>query len=468
VSELAHARILVVDDDPKLVDILQKHLTRLGYFVDTALGGAEALAQVEAGHVPDVVLSDVRMPGLDGRSLLAELRRRAPGTRVVLMTAFAGVPDAVGAMAEGAFWYLTKPFKVEEAALVLHRAVSEAVMGRRIEQLERSLREEFRPERYLGRSERAEAVRRDLVRAAELRTAVLLQGGTGTGKELVARILHAASTRARGAFVPVNCSAIPETLFESELFGHRKGAFTGATHDSRGLAEEADGGVLFLDEIGDLPLSQQPKLLRLLEESEIRRVGDRVPRKIEVRVVAATHQPLDEMVREGRFRADLFYRLSSLVIRLPSLAERPADIPVLAESLLVDCARSAGVRAKGFTPAALERLALHAWPGNVRELRNAIEQALFRARGPTIDAADIPDWVVGGPTPDAQRATRPSPQATLDEVERAHVEQVLASTAWNRSLAAQMLGIDRRTLFTRIQRYGLVGPHRTPEDEDER
>ncbi len=460
-NEPAHARVLVVDDDRKLIEILVKHLTRLGYEVDQALGGGEALAQLDAGRRPDVVLSDVRMPGLDGRSLLAELRRRSPGTRVVLMTAFGAVSDAVEAMHEGAFWYLTKPFKVEEAALVIRRAASEAIMGRRIEQLERTLREEYRPERYLGRSERAEAVRRDLARAAELRTAVLLQGETGTGKELVARILHAASSRASGAFVPVNCSAIPEALFESELFGHKRGSFTGATQDSRGLAEEADGGVLFLDEIGDLPLNQQPKLLRLLEESEIRRVGDRAGRKVDVRVVAATHQPLEEMVKEGRFRADLFYRLSSLVIRLPSLAERVEDVPLIAESLLVDCARSAGVRAKGFTQAALERLSSHRWPGNVRELRNAIEQALFRARGPTIDADDVPDWVGGGAAvPAAVGRPGPGPLATLDEVERAHVEQVLQSTQWNRSLAAQILGIDRRTLFTRIQRYGLVGPAR--------
>lgn len=456
-ADLADAVVLVVDDDRKLVEILEKHLERLGYRVVTALSGAEALALLDAGTRVDVTLSDVQMKGMDGRSLMVEIHRRAPENRVILMTAFGAVSEAVEAMREGAYWYLTKPFKIEEAALVLRRAVAETAMGRRIEQLERSLRSEYRPERYLGRSELAQAVRSDLARAGELRTAVLLLGRTGTGKELAARIIHATSNRAAGPFVPVNCSAIPEALFESELFGHRKGAFTGAVQDSRGLAEEANGGVLFLDELGELPLAQQPKLLRLLEESEIRRVGDRVERKLDVRVVAATNQPLDELVKAGRFRADLYYRIASLVVSLPSLAERRQDIGVIAESLLVDCARAAGVRAKGFTAQALERLAEHSWPGNVRELRNAIEQALFRARGSVIDEGDIPAWVSGKPE-QAAASGQPGERATLDEVERAHVQRVLVATGWNRSQAAEILGIDRRTLFTRMQRYGLVEP----------
>ena len=456
-AEVSDTVVLVVDDDRKLVEILEKHLGRLGYRVVTALGGAEALALLDAGTKVDVALSDVQMKGLDGRSLMAEIHRRSPEIRVILMTAFGAVSEAVEAMREGAFWYLTKPFKIEEAALVLRRAVAESAMGRRIEQLERSLRTEYRPERYLGRSELAQAVRRDLARAGELRTAVLLLGGTGTGKELAARIIHASSNRASGPFVPVNCSAIPEALFESELFGHRKGAFTGAMQDSKGLAEEANGGILFLDELGELPLSQQPKLLRLLQESEIRRVGDRTERKLDVRVVAATNQPLDELVKAGRFRADLYYRIASLVVTLPSLAERRQDIGVIAESLLVDCARAAGVRAKGFTPQALERLAAHDWPGNVRELRNAIEQALFRARGSVIDEGDIPTWVAGKMEQPAASG-QPGELATLDEVERAHIHRVLIATGWNRSQAAEILGIDRRTLFTRVQRYGLVEP----------
>jgi DNA-binding NtrC family response regulator len=362
-------------------------------------------------------------------------------------------------MRAGAYWYLTKPFKVDEAAVILRRAAAEVSMGRRLERLERTLRIEYSPERYLGRSPLAQKVRSELARTAELRAPVLIVGRTGTGKELAARIVHASSVRAQGPFVPVNCSAIPEALFESELFGHKRGAFTGAVQDSPGLVEEASGGTLFLDELGDLPLTQQPKLLRLLEEGEVRRVGDRAARRVDVRVIAATNQPLGTMLRSAEFREDLYYRLSALVIELPELRERLDDIPLLAEALLVGCARAAGVRAKGFTPAALERLAAYAWPGNVRELRNAIEQALFRTRGPVIDAGDFPGWLSGSP-PAVGSGPGANDTHTLDEVEREHIERVLARTGWNRSQAAQVLGIDRRTLFARIQKYGLIAPSR--------
>ncbi|MBI4951421.1 MAG: sigma-54-dependent Fis family transcriptional regulator [Myxococcales bacterium] len=443
-----------------MVDILAKHLDRLGYAVATATGGAEALLLVEQGLRPDVVLADIRMPGMDGRTLMTELLRRVGEVRVVLMTAFGAISDAVEAMREGAYWYLTKPFKVEEAAVVLRHATAELTMGRRLQRLERTVRDLYRPERYLGRSERAQATRRDMLRAAELRTVVLVTGETGSGKELAAHIIHASGPRANGPFVPVNCSAIPETLFESELFGHKRGAFTGAAQDSPGLVEEAEGGTLFLDEVGELPLSQQPKLLRLLEEGEVRRVGERLARKVDVRVIAATNRSLEALVRAGQFRQDLFYRLAALVLPLPTLAERSEDIPLLAEALLVEVAHAAGVRAKGFTAAALARLGRYAWPGNVRELRNAIEQALFRARGPTIDEENLPGWLTlrTAPASEPSGARDASTLATLDEIERAHIERVLGETGWNRSRAAEILGIDRRTLFTRVQRYGLVGP----------
>ncbi len=451
-------QVLVVDDDREMVDILGKHLRRMGYDVATALGGVEALSLIEQGLRADVLLADVRMPGMDGRTLMVEARRRLPELRVVFMTAFGAVADAVQAMQEGAYFYLTKPFKVDEAAVILRRAAAEVCLGRRLERLEQTLRTEYSPLRFLGRSALAQKVRSELTRAAELKTPVLIVGRTGTGKELAARIVHSSSRRAQGPFVPVNCSAIPEALFESELFGHKRGAFTGAVHDSPGLVEEATGGTLFLDELGDLPLTQQPKLLRLLEEGEVRRVGERAARRVDVRVIAATNQPLRAMLQSGDFREDLYYRLSALVVELPDLKDRLDDIPVLAEALLVSCARASGVRAKGFTAAALDRLAGHPWPGNVRELRNAIEQALFRSRGPVMDAGDLPPWLSGaggsacGPGPGADETQ------TLDEIEREHITRVLARTGWNRSQAAQALGIDRRTLFSRIQKYGLIAP----------
>jgi len=459
-GEAPALRVLVVDDDPMMTGIMEKHLRRLGYEADVAHGGAEALAKIDSGLRPDVLVSDVRMPGMDGRALMAEARRRLPELRVILMTAFGAVSDAVEAMREGAYWYLTKPFKVEEAAVILARAASEMALTRRVEQLERRLRRDAGPERFLGRSPAAVRVRSELALASSARTSVLLTGRTGTGKELAARIIHAGSSRAGEGFVPVNCSAIPEALFESELFGHRRGAFTGALEDAPGLAEAADGGTLFLDEVGDLPASQQPKLLRLLEEGELRRVGDRTTRKVDVRVIAATNRPLATMLGGGTFRDDLYYRLSALIIDLPELAERPEDIPEIAEALAVEAARVAGVRPRPFTPRAIVRLTQYRWPGNVRELRNVVERALLRARDVAIDEEDLVfHSPANGVVEMAARVTEEiAPLPSIDDVERDHIARVLVETGWNRSRAAAILGIDRRTLFTKVARYGLVAP----------
>jgi two-component system, NtrC family, response regulator AtoC len=446
----AGLRVLVVDDDPAMLGILDKHLTRLGHDTEVVGGAVAALGALERRPRPDVILSDVRMPGMDGRTLLAEVRALAPEVRVVLMTAFGEVRDALEAVREGAFWYLTKPFKVEEVAALLRNIAEQIGLGRTVQRLEREARREWPPERFLGRSERAQEVRARLVQAAALPSTVLLLGRSGTGKELAARILHHASPRAAAPFVAVNCAAIPETIFESEFFGHRRGAFTGADRDAPGLVEEAAGGTLFLDEVGELPLAQQPKLLRLLEEREYRRVGDRAAAIADVRVVAASNRSLEEMVAAGRFREDLFYRLNVLALRLPDLAARRGDIDLLAEAMLAEAARAAGLRARGFTAEAVAALRAHAWPGNVRELRNAVEQALFHACGPTIDVDDLPASVRGARV----AADRPVARS-LDDVEREHIRAVLLEVGGHRSRAAQILGIDRRTLFTKIQRYGL-------------
>jgi DNA-binding NtrC family response regulator len=475
-------RIVVVEDDPRLLDILTRHLERMGYAVRGAPGATQALQLLEDAPA-DVVLSDVRMPGMDGRTLLAQVRERHAATQVVLMTAFGSVDDAVEAMQGGAYSYVVKPFKVEAVAAVLRNLAREVALHREVEGLRRAVQERFSADRLIGNSPRMREVRRLLREAAEVDATVLLTGRSGTGKEVAARAIHFGGPRAAGPFVPVNCAAIPEPLFESAMFGHRRGAFTGASENHAGLAEQSSGGTLFLDEVAEIPLPQQAKLLRVLQESEVTPVGSQRPVNVDLRVVAATNRDLEAMVAKGSFREDLFYRLNVLRVELPTLAERPQDVPALAEHLLIEVARGHGVPALGFTEAALEALARHRWPGNVRELRNALERALLAARGRRIDVGDLPAPVrVVDSVPLSPRARGGNDQApgaggepqapgedlSLAAVERVHVEKVLAMTGWNRSLAARILGIDRRTLFTKIQRYGLVGPLRAgPEPEPE-
>ncbi|HET9597815.1 MAG TPA: sigma-54 dependent transcriptional regulator [Anaeromyxobacteraceae bacterium] len=449
--------VLVVEDDPRLLDILVSHLGRMGYAVRAASGAARAL-DLLAEAPSDVLLSDVRMPGMDGRALLAAVRERFPSVKVVLMTAFGSVDDAVEAMRAGAYTYVTKPFKVDEIAAVLRNAAREVALGREVEGLRRAVRGRWSADALLGASPRMAAVRRALREAAGVTATVLVTGRSGTGKELAARAIHYDGPRAAGPFVPVNCAAIPETLLESTLFGHRRGAFTGA-ESQVGLVEASSGGTLFLDEVGEIPLSQQPKLLRVLQEGQLTPLGATRPVEVDLRVVAATNRDLAAMVGKGLFREDLYWRLDVLRIELPALRDRLEDVPALAEHLLAEVAREQGAPALGFTEAALQALARHAWPGNVRELRNALERALLAARGRKVDLGDLPAALRGAP-PVAEGGTPVPEVLTLAEVEKAHVERVLALCGWNRSAAAKALGIDRRTLFSKIQRYGLVGPLR--------
>jgi len=454
--------VLVVEDDPRLLDILRSHLDRMGYQVRTAGGAARAL-ELLAEAPSDVVLSDVRMPGMDGRTLLQIARERYPDVKVVLMTAFGSVDDAVDAMRAGAYTYVTKPFKVEEIAAVLRNAAREVALGREVEGLRRVVRGRWSADALLGGSPAMAAVRQALREAAQVSATVLITGKSGTGKELAARAIHFEGRRAAGPFIPVNCAAIPETLFESTLFGHRKGAFTGAESQT-GLVEQSSGGTLFLDEVGEIPLTQQPKLLRVLQDSELTPLGAARPVKVDLRVVAATNRDLETMIRRGAFREDLFWRLDVLRVKLPELRERAEDVPALAEHLLSEIAREQGAPALGFTEAGLDALRRHAWPGNVRELRNVLERALLSARGRRVDACDLPSAVrAGSPAAAASTATGP---LTLAEVEQDHIAKVLSLFDWNRSAAAKALGIDRRTLFSKIQRYGLVGPLRPHGDSE--
>ena len=459
--------VLVVEDDPRLLDILTSHLDRMGYGVRGASGAGRAL-ELLAEAPSDVVLSDVRMPGMDGRTLLQISRERFPSVKVVLMTAFGSVDDAVEAMRAGAYTYVTKPFKVDEIAAVLRNAAREVALGREVEGLRRAVRGRWSADALLGSSAAMAAVRHALREAAQVTATVLVTGRSGTGKELAARAIHFEGPRAAGPFVPVNCAAIPEALFESTLFGHRRGAFTGAESQT-GLVEQSSGGTLFLDEVGEIPPSQQPKLLRVLQDSELTPLGAPRSVKVDLRVVAATNRDLEVMVGRGAFREDLFWRLDVLRIQLPELRERAEDVPAVAEHLLCEVAREQGAPALGFTGAALDALRRRAWPGNVRELRNVLERALLAARGRRVDVVDLPLAVrPGAPIPSRNSessVTLPPGGLTLAEVEKAHIERVLALCGWNRSAAARALGIDRRTLFSKIQRYGLIGPLRPLAEE---
>ncbi len=442
--------VLVVEDDPRLLEILTTHLERMGYAVRGAGGASQALEKLEQ-EPSDVVISDVRMSGMDGRTLLGIVKERYPVIKVILMTAFGSIEHAVEAMQAGAYTYVCKPFKMEVIAGLLRNIAREVALGAEVAGLRKAVRERWSAERLVGKSAAMLAVRQAVREAARVQSTVLVTGPSGTGKELAARAIHFEGPRAAGPFVPVNCAAIPDSLFESSLFGHRRGSFTGAIDDQSGFIERSSGGTLLLDEIGEIPLPHQAKLLRVLEEGELRAVGSAHTTRVDLRVIAATNRDLAQLVGEGAFRADLYYRLNVVHIELPPLARRLEDLPVLVESLLADIAREHGVPSLGVTDAALEALSRHPWPGNVRELKNALERAPLSAVGRRIDARDLP-LGLGTHAPREARS--------LAEIERQHVEQVLGACGWNRTAAARVLGIDYRTLYNKIRRYGLIGPLR--------
>jgi NtrC-family two-component system response regulator AlgB len=442
------ASLLVVDDDKNIRTHLASYLRTLGHSVHLAADGAEALRVVEAEAI-DIVLSDLRMAGMDGMALLRELRRRRPEAVVILMTAYATVPGAVEAMREGAFHYLVKPFALEEVRLLVERAGELGALRRD----NRALRSALDAPALLD--SRDPAMRRAIEtarRAADSDATVLLLGESGTGKNVLARAIHAWSPRRAGPFVTISCTTLAEHLLESELFGHVKGAFTGAWKDKPGRLESAAGGTLFLDEVGDLPPELQAKLLRFLEERRFERVGDTRTVEIDARLVAATNRDLDAEVATGRFRADLFYRLAVVALRLPPLRERREDLPALADHLLATLAARHGRALPRLSPEARAALAAYGWPGNVRELANALERALVLSPGDAIGVESLPDPVLAPPAPAG--AEEPAAELSLEEVERRHVRRVLASSATLEEAAAR-LGIDPTTLWRKRKRWGL-------------
>ena len=441
--------ILVVDDEPEMRALVRDVLGERGHQVAEAPNGLEALKRLAEGEYA-VVLTDLRMKDMQGIELLGEIKRTFPDTNVILMTAFGSVETAVEAMKEGAYDYLVKPVKTEELIRVAERAVREASLRREINRLRQEVHKEYSFHQILGKSKPMREVFDLIRRVADSPTNVLITGESGTGKELVAKAIHYNSERRDAPFVPVNCAAIPETLLESELFGHVKGAFTDAKNDKRGLFEEAQKGTLLLDEISELPLMLQAKLLRAIQEREIRRVGASRPMSVDVRIIAATNLNLSEEVKAKRFREDLYYRLNVIEIRLPPLRERREDIPLLVEAFLRKCAEASHKEVRGMSETALTLLMDYAWPGNVRELENVIERAVTLARGDKIVTEDLPPTIQGARGERRvidEGADRILP---LQEVEREYILRILEKTGGNKYQAAHVLGIDRKTLYRKL------------------
>ncbi len=441
-------RILVVEDDRELRELLEEVLQEAGYEV-TGFGTAEAaLRAFDTTEAPDMVLTDLMLPGLSGQDLLREVLARLPGTSVLIMTAFGTIASAIELTRAGAFDYLTKPLSTEH---LLH-SVSQALSARRGRRKATAGRLSLPG--FVGIAPCMLQLYDLIERAADSPHAVLITGESGTGKELVANALHRLS--GREAFVTVNCGALPEQLLESELFGHEKGAFTGADRTKEGLFQVADRGTLFLDEIAELPMALQPKLLRALEQSEVRRVGSTVARTVNVRVVAATNRDLEAEVRAGRFRDDLYWRLNVLTVDVPPLRERTDDVADLARSFLPPTAPGADA-GYDFSPAALALLSSYAWPGNVRELRNAVLRAAILAEPPEIRPDHLPSRIRTGGETSALLAGASRQKLSLEELERLYILQILRQTGGNKSKAAEILGLDRKTLYRKLAAYRSAG-----------
>jgi DNA-binding NtrC family response regulator len=455
----ADATVLVVDDEPLNVDVLEQELRGAGYRTISASSGEEAVTLAKKVQ-PDLVLLDVMMPGMDGYDACRRLKQ-SDATRdipVIMLTSFGETAKKVRAFNEGAVDYVTKPFETEE---LLARVGTHIALRREIQAHSRSkatihlLVEEIRSDRdaLIGESAALRRVREEIARVAPTDSTVLIHGETGTGKELAARAIHDQSARRDRPLVKINCAALPRELVESELFGHEKGAFTGAIQQRRGRFELADGGTIFLDEVGEMPLEAQAKLLRALQEREIERVGGAHTLKVDVRVIAATNRVLQAEVAAGHFRADLYFRLNVFPILLPPLRERRDDIPPLLEHFAARTARRLGRAVDGLAPAFVDRACAYDWPGNVRELENVVERALIMSRGGALDARE---FLARGP--DAAGDAALAPEGTLEDVERAHVRRVLEATGWQiegDDGAARKLGLNPSTLRGRMRKLGI-------------
>jgi two-component system, NtrC family, response regulator HydG len=444
------ATLLVADDDPGLRESLERTLTREGYRVVLASDGRAALERVQAGGV-DLIVTDLRMPGLTGLELLRAAKAIMPDVDVILLTAFGTVEEAVKAMKDGAYDFLTKPFRREQLIKLVDKALERRDLIEQNKALKKQLEDIRAKGQMIGSSPAYRRMLSLVEQIADSSATILIQGESGAGKELVARTIHERSGRRAGPFVAVNCAALPETLLESELFGYEKGAFTGAVGRKEGRFELASGGTLFLDEVADLSLVTQPKILRVLQEGEFERLGGTRTLQVDVRIVAATNQDLAEMVREKRFREDLYYRLNVITVRVPPLRERHEDIRVLAQHYLRVYAAKNGRKLEGFSNEALERLESYKWPGNVRELENLIERTVLLARKDRIDAEDLPEEVAGVKRP-PRDAILELVGTPLADIEQRLLDETLRITGGNKTQAAKLLGIDVRTVARKLER----------------
>ncbi|MBI4863915.1 MAG: sigma-54-dependent Fis family transcriptional regulator [Candidatus Riflebacteria bacterium] len=436
-------KLLIVDDELVVRDSLGKWFIEDGFEIGLAESASEALTKLAEGDW-EVALVDIKMPGIDGIELQRRLQQIDPDLKVIIMTGYASVDTAVQALKNGAYDYVTKPFDPDEISHVVHNALTQRRTSQEVSRLREAVSASVQPREFIGQSAAVRKVIENIDVVGPTDTTVLITGESGTGKELVARLIHAASRRRYHPMVVIHCGALNDTLLESELFGHERGAFTGAQHRRKGKFEIAEGGTVFLDEIGDISLKTQTDLLRVLQEHEISRVGGNLPIKVDFRCVAATHKDLEAMIETGQFRLDLYYRLNVFHIKVPPLRERREDIPLLADHFVRKFSLAMNKRIQRVTPAAMAILQQQEWRGNVRELENAVERAMVVAREPELVEEDFP-----------LRPPRPSSEPrTVEEVERAHILRVLEECGANQTRAAEVLDIDRVTLHNKLKKYG--------------
>lgn len=471
-------RILVVDDESSIREFLEIMLKREGYVVGSMASAKEALAAT-AGHSWDVVITDIAMPEMSGIELLTKLRQANSDTAVIVMTAHGSAEIAVEAMKLGATDYLTKPFQIEEMKIAVERALESVALARENRQLRSELGKAFSVDNIIGTSPAMQVIFNLVRQVSATKTNIMILGESGTGKELVAHAIHRNGAPAKAPFVVINCAAVPESLFESELFGHRRGAFTGAVHDKIGIFEQGDGGTVFLDEVGDIPLPVQVKLLRAIQQRSFRPLGAVEDVTVDVRIICATNKNLEEMVAKGSFREDLFYRLNVIQIRVPSLRERREDIPLLAEHFLQKFTVTMGKPIKSISKEALRMLVAYNFPGNVRELENIVERAVALENQSTIFPESLPQKLLlnSAAYPIAAAAAQSSPpnaggaeagpfnlEKSVEEFERAHILRALENTKGVKKRAAALLGISFRSLRYRIEKYAIDDPN--PEERE--
>ncbi len=459
------ATLLIVDDEKNTREGLQRFLEGLGFDVITAADGEEGWAIFQKEH-PDLVLCDVRMPKLDGVGLLERIKVQQPSAAVILLTAYGTVEDAVKAMKKGAYYYLTKPVNLEELEFLINKALASRTLEEENRELKEALfKEKFEQGQILAESAKMQDILKTVERVAASNSTVLIEGESGSGKELIAHRIHELSPRRNKPFVAVHCASLTESLLSSELFGHEKGAFTGASERKVGRFERAHQGTLFLDEVGEISQETQVKLLRVLQEREFERVGGSKTIQVDVRLICATNKNLLEEVRAGRFREDLYYRLNVIYLKVPSLRDRKSDIPLLAKSFVDHFARLNNKKIREIEPAAMEVLQNYNWPGNVRELKNIIERMIVLSQGDTLNLASVPEDIRQNklaypllsalPAGDQPGAVSPMASAQLEDMEKEFIRAKLQEAGGNKSLAAKKLGISRRTLYRKIEGYKL-------------